>query len=321
MENSVRCGIVLAGGAGQRLRPFVHRMRGDALPKQYVCFSGSRSLLEQTFDRVERLLPPERVFTVAGRSHLMFSEAQDQLGCRVPGTVILQPENRETAPGVLLPLLYLEARYPDAVVGVFPSDHCIDRDGLFMGYVDLAFRTVEVNPSSLVLLGVEPRDAEHEYGYIIPSSQRPPLSGTRRVLRFVEKPTVDSARGLVERGGLWNTMVMAFRPKTVLDVVSRVAPALRRAFDRIRRAIGTPLESDVVEEVYQNLQPVNFSQTILASIPGHRSPSLLVLPVRGVGWSDWGSEQRIIHALGKASYLPPAVGSSLPAARAVVNAI
>ncbi len=283
MDTSVRCGIVLAGGAGQRLRPFIQRMRGDALPKQYVCFSGSRSLLEQTFDRVERLLPSERVSTVAGRSHLAFPEARGQLGCRVPGTVILQPENRETAPGVLLPLLYLEARYPDAVVAVFPSDHCIDRDGLFMGYVDLAFRAVEVNPTDLVLLGVEPQHAEHEYGYIIPSLRQRsgPLPGTRRVLRFVEKPTIDSARELVERGGLWNTMVMAFRPKTLLEVVARVAPALRRAFDRIRRAIGTPLEHDVVEEVYQHLQPVNFSRAILESIPGQRSPSLLVLPVRG----------------------------------------
>lgn len=301
MEHPVRCGIVLAGGGGQRLRSLVYRMRGDDLPKQYVCFSGSRSLLEQTFDRVERLIPPERVFTIAGRSHLQFEEAKGQLGCRMPGTVIVQPANKETAPGVLLPLLYLEARYPDAVVGVFPSDHGIDREGLFMGYVDLAFQTVEYNPTSLVLLGVEPHRVEAEYGYIIPASRGSavPLSGMRRVLRFVEKPSVDSAQKLVERGGLWNTMVMAFRPKTVLDVVARVAPGLRRAFDRVRRAIGTSQEAGVLEDVYRNLQPVNFSRSVLEAMPGRRSPSLLVLPVRDVGWSDWGSEQRIVRALGR----------------------
>lgn len=297
-------------------------MRGDALPKQYVYFGGTRSLLEQTFDRVERLLPPERVFTVAGHSHLQFAEARDQLECRIPGTVILQPENKETAPGLLLPLLYLEARYPDAVVGVFPSDHCIDREGLFMGYVDLAFRMVEINSTSLVLLGVEPQHVEREYGYIIPSPVGPsrPLSGARRVLRFVEKPTPDSAQELAERGGLWNTMVMAFRPKTVLDVVARVAPSLRRAFDRIRRAIGTPQEHGVVEDVYRNLEPVNFSRTVLEAIPGRRSPSLLVLPVRGVGWSDWGSEQRILSALRGTAALPPAVGDGLPR-QTLLNAV
>lgn len=323
MEHSDRCGIVLAGGAGRRLQPFIHRIRGDALPKQYVCFNGSRSLLEQTFDRVERLLPPERIFTVAGRSHLAFSEARDQLESRMSGTVVLQPENRETAPGVLLPLLHLEARYPNAVVSVFPSDHCIDRDSLFMGYVDLAFRAVEADPGSVVLLGMEPHHVEQEYGYILPSARgpsRPLLSGTRRVLKFVEKPTIDSAKDLVERGGLWNTMVMAFRPQTILDVVARVAPTLRRAFDRIRQVIDTPQEHQVVEEVYQNLEPVNFSQTVLESIPGQRSSSLLVLPVRGVEWSDCGSEQRIMRALGKTPYLPTGAGNGLPVS-ALLNAV
>jgi mannose-1-phosphate guanylyltransferase len=57
------CGLVLAGGEGQRLRPFVKRLRGDALPKQYVNFSGSRLMLEHTYSRAEKLIPRERLFT------------------------------------------------------------------------------------------------------------------------------------------------------------------------------------------------------------------------------------------------------------------
>jgi mannose-1-phosphate guanylyltransferase len=205
---------------------------------------------------------------------------------------------------VLLPLLHIVARYPDAVVGIFPSDHCIDRQGLFMGYVDMAFRAVERNPASLVILGVQPHHVEPEYGYIVPAAGGParPLPGMRRVLTFVEKPDAASAGELVERGGLWNTMVMAFRPKTLLDLVARVTPALRRAFDRIRWAIGTPQEARVVEEVYRTLSPVNFSRAVLEAIPGLRSPSLLVLPVRGVSWNDWGSEQRIMRSLTQAHH-------------------
>lgn len=306
----VRCGIVLAGGSGQRLQSFVHRLRGDALPKQYVCFTGSRSLLEQTFDRVERLLPAERVFTIVSCAHLQFSEARDQLARRPSGTVILQPENKETAPGVLLPLVHLVARYPDAVVGVFPSDHFVDHDGLFMGYVDLAFRAVESGPTRVVLLGVEPQHPETEYGYVLPiaGGADPAVRDVRRVLTFVEKPTPEAARELVARGGLWNTMVMVFRPKTLLDLVGRVAPALRGAFERIRRAIGTPQEQPVIEAVYRELQPVNFSRTLLEAIPARRSPALFVLPVRGVSWSDWGSEHRIVGALNQASGRYAAMG-------------
>ncbi len=302
MEKAVRCGIVLAGGSGRRLRSFVYRVRGDGLPKQYVRFTGSHSLLERTFDRVERLIPAERVFTVAGLSHLQFPEAEDQLSGRPPGTVVLQPENRETAPGILLPLLHLVVRFPNSVVGVFPSDHFVDQDGLFMGYVDMAFQAVERNPASLVLLGAEPRYAEPEYGYVVPVSggPRPPQLGLRRVLTFVEKPAPEIAGNLIGLGALWNTLVMTFLPKTLMDLVARVEPSLRAAFERIRLAIGSPQAAGVVEEVYRDLAPVNFSRTVLAAIPGRRSPALWVLPARGVSWSDWGSEQRIMSALNHA---------------------
>jgi mannose-1-phosphate guanylyltransferase len=251
---------------------------------------------------VERLIPPERVFTVAGLSHLQFPEAEYQLGGRPPGTVILQPENRETAPGVLLPLLHLVARYPASVVVVFPSDHFIDPEGLFMGYVDLAVQAVEHDSASVVLLGAEPHHAEPEYGYVVPTSNGAgqSQSSLRRVLTFVEKPAPETARELVEQGALWNTLVMTFRPKTLLDLVARVEPSLRAAFERIRLAIGTPHEARVVEDVYRDLRPVNFSRAVLAAIPSRRSPVLLVLPARGVFWSDWGSEQRIASTLGQA---------------------
>jgi mannose-1-phosphate guanylyltransferase len=315
MENAVRCGIVLAGGSGQRLRSFVQRFRGDGLPKQYVRFTGARSLLEQTFDRVERLIPPERVFTVAGLSHLQFPEAEDQLAGRPPDTVVLQPENRETAPGVLLPLLHLVTRHPNSVVGIFPSDHFVDQDGLFMGYVDMAFRATERNPASLVLLGAEPRYAEPEYGYVIPAAggPKPPQLGLRRVLTFVEKPTPAAAGDLIALGALWNTLVMTFRPKTLMDLIARVEPSLRTAFERIRLAIGSPRAAAVVEEVYRDLAPVNFSRTVLAAIPNRRSASLWVLPARGVSWCDWGSEQRIMSTLNHARQ-PHYMGASPPPA-------
>lgn len=297
----VRCAIVLAGGSGQGLRSYVRRLRGDALPKQYVRFTGGRSLLEQTFDRVERVIPPERIFTIAGSSHRQFPEAEYQLGGRPPGTVILQPENKETAPGVLLPLLHIVERYPDSVVAVFPSDHFIDPEGLFMGHVDLGFDAVSQDPASVVLLGAEPHYLEPEYGYVVPTSNGGSQHGPslRRVLTFVEKPTPDAAKKLIELGAFWNTFVMIFRPKTLFDLIARVEPSLRRAFERVRRAIGTAHEDRAVEEVYRELQPMNFSRTVLAAMPGRRSPILLVLPARGVLWNDWGSEQRVESALSR----------------------
>ncbi len=296
----LRSGIILAAGEGRRLRPFIHRLREDELPKQFVNFIGSRSMLEHTFCRVERLVPPEYLFTVVSRGHVAHPEVRRQLSSRPGGTVVVQPENRETGPGLLLPLMQLYARYPDSTVVVFPSDHFILEEDLFMSYADLAARVVERYSSDLVLLGSEPNEAETEYGYILPGEQnhRAPV---REVVGFLEKPEPRDARELIQKGALWNTMVMAFKARTVLDLVRRLVPGLHAAFQLIKSALGTRAEEHVVREAYRHMEAVNFSRGILEVFP--RSASRLwVLPVRGVLWSDWGSEDRVVSVLERVGY-------------------
>jgi len=307
-EGPARCAIVLAGGSGQRLNGWVHRFRGDNLPKQYVALSDEGSLLERTFERVERLIDPERVFTITTQTHLTFPEAKAQLDARFPGTVIVQPDNKETAPGVLLPLLHIEARFGDSAVALFPSDHHIEGEGLFMGYVDLALRIVDRYPSRVVLLGATPDAPESEYGYLVPgpSARHTKLPGLRRVAAFIEKPNRDRAGELIAHGALWNTMVMTFRVRHLLAQAERILPDVSRAFARIRGAIGTPREDAVVDAVYSELPAINFSRTLLQALPAQRSSSLLVLPMRGVSWSDCGSEQRITTLLERTGHPTPA---------------
>ena len=295
----VRCGIVLAGGEGRRLQAFIYRLKGVNLPKQYVNFVGSRSMLERTFERTEKLIFPDHLFTVVNQGHLQFHEVKRQLSSRRQGTVVVQPQNRETGPGLLLPLIYLSRQYPESTVAVFPSDHFIVEEDLLMRHVEVAMRVVERNPSRLVLLGMEPSEAETEYGYILPRQPAENLHalGVCEVSQFIEKPKGTFARELIVKGGLWNTMIMVFKSKTLLDLVSRVSPRLFGLFNLISQAIGTTGEKDVVEQAYRNMQPVNFSRGPLEAFSLHRPSPLWVLPIRGVQWSDWGSETRIISDL------------------------
>jgi mannose-1-phosphate guanylyltransferase len=299
------CGIVLAGGDGKRLQPFIDRLGGGGLPKQYVKFIGSRSMLEHTFQRAEALISPHHLFTVGNREHLRFPEVKQQLSSRPHGNVIVQPENKETGPGLLLPLIHLYKRYPDSTVVVFPSDHFIEDAHLFMVHVERAFHAVERDPSGLVLLGMEPSGAEPEYGYILPGQRVESLhpSDVCEVSKFIEKPERSSASALILEGGLWNSMVMVFKAEMLLDLVRRTAPTLFRFFDRISRAVGTGAETDVAEEVYKQMRPVNFSQGLLEPLSLQRPSPLLVLPVRGVHWSDWGSEHRIMSVLQKTGHV------------------
>ncbi len=256
-------------------------------------------MLECTFHRAERLIPRERLFAVVSQSHLRYHEAWEQLSDRPKGTVVLQPENKDTAPGLLLPLMHLYKRYPDSVVTIFPSDHFIMEEDLFMDYVDLACSEVEKDSSRLVLLGMEPDGPEPEYGYILPGEgfDHQGLLTASKILGFFEKPKLEVARELIQRGGLWNILVMVFKTRTFLEWVSRVAPLLYRSFFEISEAIGTDRQEEVVRQVYQQLEPVNLSKDLLEIFAVDPSSNLYVLPVRNVFWSDWGSERRILNTL------------------------
>jgi mannose-1-phosphate guanylyltransferase len=308
-----RCGIILAGGEGKRLQPFVRNLMGFDLPKQYVCFTGTRSMLEHTFDRTEQLMPRERIFTIVNRDHLRYPEARNQLRSRSPHTVVVQPINRETGPGLLLALVHLFTHFPDSTVAVFPSDHFILREDRFIAYVRQAFETVEDCPAKIMLLGVEPTDIEPEYGYILPDCDNPDSrSVVQDIKAFIEKLEPRIAAQAILLGALWNTMVMVFRPRIFLRLVGLTAPGLYRSFKKINQTIGTSSELSTVETIYEHLQLVNLSKDLLENFGRYSRNQLSVISMKGVFWRDWGSESRIVASLRKLRRLDPLSGGFLP---------
>jgi mannose-1-phosphate guanylyltransferase len=303
-EGSVVCGLVLAGGEGKRLQPFIKSLGKGELPKQYVNFIGTRSMLEHTLERAERVIASKRVFTIINESHLKHPEVREQISSRPKDTVIVQPENKETGPGLLLPLMHLHKRYPSSLVLVLPSDHFIWEEDRLMDHTRLACLAVKRDPSRLILLGVKPDRDEPEYGYLLPSRKssgiEPKMS---EISWFIEKPEQKIARRLMRAGGLWNTMIMAFKTSTMLHWVSRLAPALYHQFRQIYQAIGTPGEADAVRDVYRRLQPINFSKEFLEPIVKSYPSSIVALPVRDLLWSDWGTASRIREVLKKIGQL------------------
>ncbi len=301
-DQQVRCGIVLAAGEGKRLEPLVRQLRDDSLPKQYVTFIGTRSMLEHTFARAEKLIPRERIFTVIAEHHIDFPAVRRQISRCADGTVIAQPENKETSAGILLPLMHVFKKHPEASVAVFPSDHFIFEEDLFMSHVAIAFHAVERNPSLFVLMGVEPTEAEAEYGYIVPhgaDGEKPSAPTLQRVGRFVEKPDAQTACEMMAGGALWNTMVMVFKVKNLLAIVEKISPELSAAFQEVHAAIDTPDEEKRIRKIYRRLKGENFSREILERLPAQHPASLSVLSVRGVLWSDWGLPRSIERVLRK----------------------
>jgi mannose-1-phosphate guanylyltransferase len=263
-------------------------------------------MLEHTLRRAERLIPPARLLVVATASH-----QQHVFSClesRPPGTVLLQPAGRDTCPGILLPLVHILHRDPSALVAIFPSDHFIQPGRRFMGAVARAAEYLtDHDAESSVLLGVEPTDAESDYGWIEPgvsiTRSTRGRSSINRINRFIEKPSRERADTLMAEGCLWNTMVLVARAASLSKLVRAVAPEQTAYFSMVRAAIGTICESEVLNQVYQMMPSMNFSSAILARCP----EKLLVLPVRKVLWSDWGRADRILATLTQLRIQSPAL--------------
>jgi mannose-1-phosphate guanylyltransferase len=296
-----RCGIVLAGTKDNRLRHFIHYLRGSGAPKQYMNFIGTRSMLEHTLDRAERLVRRSCLYTVVSREHLVYPEVQHQLSLRPRETVVVQPEDLGGGPALLLPLLLIHKARPNAAVAVFPADHFIVEEELFMTQVAMAFYMVEKNPTDVVLLGVEPDADEPDYSYIV-SDGEAASSGARNVRLFVENADAARARELIATSGLWNTATMVLRADTAIHLIRRFAPDLYRALRDIEAALGTRAERNVVERAFRRLQPLSFTADVLQKCAQLKPARIRALPIAGVFWSDWGSEARLVDSLKRTGY-------------------
>jgi len=209
-------GIVLAAGEGTRVREFLAQMCGGRGIKQFCAVTGRRSMLQHTLDRAERLIPRERSLVVVSTEHR--AEVEAQLAQWPAENIIFQPANRDTAPGILLPLAHVSHRDPLANVAIFPSDHCIQHEARFIRAVSCAVAEVERFPQDFVLLGMAPDAAEEGYGWIEPST-RDEGRTTQGVQRFGEKPDPATTHALLSRGALWNTFVCVAWAPTVCNPV------------------------------------------------------------------------------------------------------
>ncbi len=292
---SLRCGIILAGGDGLRLKPFIRTLWGVDIPKQYTSFTGSRSLLEHTIDRAENLVSPECLFTVIARHHLQHSEVCRQIRFRPSGRVIFQPMNRETGPGIMLALAHLVSHYPNSTVALYPADHFILQEDLFVEYMRQAFEAVEAFPSKIVFLGADASEAKAEYGYILPEDPEP-YSGfpMKRVKAFVERPTHQIARQVIGLGAMWNTMAMCFKPEVLMQLIALAVPDLHRWYQRISKILKTSRESLGLEKIYRDMTSMEFSGDLLGRLEIHSRNQLFALPMKGIIWSDWDSADRIL---------------------------
>lgn len=301
-----RWGLVLAGGQGLRLRGLTRAIVGDERPKQFCAFDAEETLLERTRRRAALLIPPARTLISLTRSHERFY--RPLLRGTPAQCAVIQPEDRGTTPAILYGAMRIAAVAPFGTVAIFPSDHYVSDDHVFMRHVAAACDAVDARPDLLVLLGITPETAECEYGWI-ESAEAIPSTPLLRVRRFWEKPPQALADLLFARQCYWNSSVIVARVPTLLALVRDTTPELYGAFAARIGTLGTQVEQAEMCKLYADLPPSNFSDAVLAS----RASNLAMLPVSGVQWSDWGRPARVIATLNRLGVHPDWLDHLAPA--------
>ena len=269
--------LVLAGGEGSRLHGLTRNVHGVVVPKQFCSLQGGPSLLQEALQRAATVAPMQRVCTVVAAQHRQWWTSM--VGYLRNRNVIVQPHNRGTAHGILLPLLRIAEMDPEAVLVLLPADHHVRNEEILIESLREAAELASAQPESIYLLGIEPDEPDAELGYILPAScsrGRPAA-----VLQFIEKPAQARARALIEQGALWNSFIMAASVRALLNLFDA-------AFDTAMKALQT-LEGAQLDEAYRHLRPVDFSRDVLS---GNESV-LRVLRVPRCGWTDLGTTSRV----------------------------
>ena len=288
--------VILAGGEGARLRPLTQRLTGDARPKQFCPLFGSDTLLDRTRRRADMVICADRQIVVVTAAHEAYwTPLVREL---LPGRLLVQPQNRGTAPAIVLGALAVRHLAGDTPIVILPSDHDIADERTFMKAVADAVEAVADRREMVVLLGIEPRDAETEYGWIEPHPADDPVIAP--IQRFWEKPSPAVARVLLERGCLWNSFVMVGWAGAFVTLAARMVPDLELALAPVEAAFGPRTEAAALARAYAGLSTVGFSEAVLP----RAAHQLSVMRVKDVGWCDLGNPQRALESARRRGHAP-----------------
>jgi mannose-1-phosphate guanylyltransferase len=281
-KNSNFYPVILAGGRGTRFWPLSRKKRA----KQLLALDGKHTMIQQTVARLLPLSPVNKFWIITNED--LRPAIMRQLPKVAKPQVLAEPMGRNTAPAIGLAAFLLLRENPDAVIGMFPSDHVIGDE---KRYCETLERGIEIAGAgaNIVVLGIRPNRAETGYGYIEAGG----LFGgdALRVRRFTEKPNAETAGEFLAAGNyFWNSGMFLWSARTLADALHEHLPKTAPLLEEIASAFGTSKFAATFRRLYSKCENISVDYAVLEprSAKGEEASNIFCLPA-DFGWNDLGS--------------------------------
>ncbi len=278
--------LIMAGGGGTRLWPLSRQKR----PKQMLALVEDRTMFQISLDRLNPLLPPERILIVTG------SDQVDDLQKGAPQipkeNFIVEPFGQNTGPAVGLATVHIQQRAPNAVIAVLTADHHIADKAKFRRVLEAAGGLALKD--YIVTLGISPSFPATGYGYI---KRGEPLECIHNFQSyhadgFTEKPVLETAVQFLAEGLYsWNSGMFIYKAERVLNEYKRQQPEMYSLLQSIQSVIGDETYPDVLAQLWQKMPRLSIDYAIM-----EHAAKMAVIPV-DIGWSDIGSWATLFDVL------------------------
>ena len=277
--------LIMAGGVGSRFWP----VSTQKFPKQFHDMLGKgNSLLQQTFERLAKLIPQENILIATNKKYKEL--VLGQLEGVTEQQLLLEPAMRNTAPCILYAALKVKQKNPDAVMIVAPSDHWIDDEETFIKNIETAY-TACVNDDILMTLGIQPTYPNTGYGYIEFEKSDAEI---KKVHQFTEKPDLPTATKFFESGNyVWNAGIFIWSVKSISAAFEEQLPEMNTLFCKGNHIFNTDFEDDFIDNNYANAENISIDYGIM-----QHAKNIYTLPV-DFGWNDLGTWSSLYDKLEK----------------------
>jgi mannose-1-phosphate guanylyltransferase len=274
--------VILAGGRGTRFWPLSRKRRA----KQLLALDGKQTMIQQTVARLAPMAAPRRFWIITNDD--LRPTILRQLPKLHAKQIIAEPAGRNTAPAIGLAAFLLLRHDPDAVLGLFPSDHVIADPAQFRATLAKGIEIAAAG-ENIVVLGIRPTRPETGYGYI--EAGAPDHDGSLHVRRFTEKPDLALARQFLDAGNyFWNSGMFLWRADTLANALREHLPDTAVLLEKIAAAHGTRTFAETFRKLYPKCENISVDYALLEprSAKGEAQSRIFCLP-SDFGWNDLGS--------------------------------